>query len=210
MKRLLSLLLTLMLLLSALPAQAELPETPTSKVAEAFSFMQYAALNVLYSTDEEIWLYAMSQGPYESEGTVRFATADYRYNVAFMPNAAGTGVEEIHILSDVSLVSSDGSLHAYNMLRSILMFHMYLSGVENPYDILSDTLINQVVDVSIYGSTRNPYQSGIVEIIPGVHMSCYRNNTTYAILLEFDTPLTEESLMIHQYLAYTLIQDQLE
>ena len=27
---------------------------------------------------------------------------------------------------------------------------------------------------------------------------------------EFDTPLTEESLMIHQYLAYTLIQDQLE
>lgn len=206
-KRILSLLMSLVLLLGAAPACAELIDTPTGAVAESFSFMQYAALHIMFDTDEELWDYAMSQGPYESEGTVRYATHDYRYNVAFMPNASGTGVEEIHILSDASLVSYGSVTNTCNMARSVMMIHLALDGNEDATVDFEKALIEQLVDVSLHSYASAPYQSARTEILDGVYMSCYRNGETYAILIEFDTPVTDDSLFLYKYAAYAVIKD---
>lgn len=205
MKKLLSMLLSVVLLLSVLPAQAADPiNNPLGKAAHAFTMMQAASLGVTCKDMDELWLYAASQGPLDQGDVIRYCTADGIYEIAFVADARGTGVEEIHILGPAQIMV-DGYYATYRVVHSILHIYLTVHGNGADGDLLTDTLMSQIVEVTTCGSRS--YQTDRVRLCPGLYMSCYRNGDTYAVLLEFDDPVTYDDLYLDLAVAAEMIKD---
>lgn len=206
MKKLLSLLLCLTLSLAVLPVQAEqYVDTPFGEAAYQLTLVQYGTLYAMFDTQDARWEYNLSQGPNDQGDIIRYATHDLRYEAAFVADARATGVEEVHLLFNFSMLQSDSTYDIYLMTFSMVALYVLDSGRTDAGDFFTTTLMNQLADVAVNSTSTQPYQTSRVLIGKGLYMSCYRNGADACVLLEFEPVATTTTLRPYLLNAVSLI-----
>ena len=204
MRKVLSLVLALVFALSAVPAMAQ---TEFETLAETFTYFHYSFM--LYTGEYEFgdntpfWLLT---GHNYGSSYAAFRTKNNLFDVVFIPDATGKGVQEIQLLASRDAVanSTENQMLAFYHTNGMI-FPYLLDIATNPNEALQKGIIDVCVQSVVWGYQSYTGETIVVDNV--CEITPFVQDQTFGVCITFNTPVTQEFLASRAWLMANVLKE---